>query len=116
MTNDEAKALIQSYCFAIDPEEGCPPLLLNLNDVFALAAADAEQVEEHDVERLGELIRRWGWCGVLYWVSTKRGGIRSKFHDINRFINFVAEEEGLIRHMPSSTERAYQKFTYTLGA
>ena len=116
MTIDEAKALIQSYCMDIDPEEGCPPLLINLNDVFGWAVADAEQVEEHEIERLGALIRQYGWCGVLYWVSTKRNGMRSSFHDINRFIDFVAEEERLKRDMPSSTKRAYHKLTYTLGA
>lgn len=88
---------------------------LNLNDTFAWACSESEYVPDEELPRLAELFWRYGYCGVLYWVSERRGGYKSEFHDINRFIQFVREEEKIRQEEPSSTERAYLKKQYTIG-
>lgn len=89
---------------------------LNLNDVWGWAVADGEVVPEDKVEELGWLFWCYGWCGILYWVSERRGGLRSEFHDVNRMIDFVRHEEKLLAEVPRESERAYKKIVYTLGA
>jgi hypothetical protein len=49
------------------------------------------------------------------WISKKRGGQHSEFLDINRFIDFVANEEALKEKEPDTDKRAYLKYKYTLG-
>lgn len=87
---------------------------INLNDVFAWAAADGEYVPDEELPQLAQLYAAYGWCGVLYWVSQRRGGERSEFHDINRYIDFVRHEETW-KADKTSSEAAYGTFTYTLG-
>ena len=41
--------------------------------------------------------------------------MRSEFRDINRFVEFVRNEERLKKDVPNSSRRAYKKMTYTLG-
>lgn len=88
---------------------------INMNDVWAWACADGEYVEGADLPELSRLFGQYGWCGILYWVSEKRGQMASEFADNNRFIEFVRNEEAIRTEIPSSTKRAYAKRTYTVG-
>jgi hypothetical protein len=40
--------------------------------------------------------------------------MRSEFEDINRFVDFVRQEEQVRKDVPESTKRAYKKVSYTL--
>jgi len=119
MTIEEAKKLLYSadlfFYDEEDEEDEFDKPMLNMNDVWGWACADGEFVEEDEFAELARLFRRYGWCGVLYWVSKKRGGERSEFLDNNRFIDFVAQEEALIASVPESDKRAYYKYPYSLG-
>jgi hypothetical protein len=88
---------------------------INLNDTFFWACSDAEYVSDEELPELASLFRRYGWCGVLYWVNRKRGSERVEFRDVQRFIGFVAKEEQLRRDVEGSSARAYHKLTYSLG-
>jgi hypothetical protein len=89
-------------------------LYLNMNDVWGWACADAEKVPKDKVDDVAELYKRWGWAGLLYWVSKQRGGERSEFKDVNRYINFVAREEKWREMEPSSSKRAYNDIPATV--
>lgn len=99
-------------------DEDDPPeikQMLNLNDVWAWGCADCERVPDEELPEVARLFKAYGWCGILYWVSQKRGGMRSEFLDNNRFIDFVKHEEDLIKEVPDWDDRGYKKITYTLG-
>lgn len=88
---------------------------LNMNDTWAWASSYGEYVEDNELPEVARLFYHYGFCGVLYWVSEKNNKLKSEFHDINRFIEFVRNEEKLIKDYPSSSTRAYKKITYKLG-
>lgn len=88
---------------------------LNLNDTFGWGCADCEDVTDEEYPVLAELYWKYGYCGMLYWVSKKRDWERSEFKDINRFIDFVKHEEELVEKVPGSSKRAYTPYSYTLG-
>ena len=88
--------------------------ILNMNDVWAWALSDCEEVAEEELPELGQLFFDYGWPGILYWVSKKNDGMRSEFLDNNRFIDFVTHEEKLKKEVPDSSTRAYKKIKYTL--
>lgn len=90
-------------------------LLLNMNDTWAWACADAEEVPADQLPEVARLFRRYGHCGLLYWVTTRRPGLCSEFRDVNRFVDFVRREEELLAREPSSSRRAYMNYAYTLG-
>ena len=90
--------------------------ILNMNDVWAWACADCEEVLEDELPELARLFFQYGWAGILYWVSQKNKGLRSEFLDNNRFIDFVKNEEALVKALPDNNVRAYKKITYKLGA
>lgn len=117
MDREEALSLLNLADVFFEPDGDDPELnqVINLNDVLGWARADGEKVEDDELIEVAELFRKYGWCGVLYWVSKKRGGQRSEFFDNNRFIDFVANEERLIKDEPDADKRAYKKYTYTLG-
>lgn len=48
-------------------------LLLNMNDTFAYACADCEEVPEGKVEEIISLYKRHGNNGLIYWVAKQRG-------------------------------------------
>jgi len=50
-------------------------LILNMNDIFAYACADAEEVLPDEMPELGHLARMYGHAGITYWVSKKRNEI-----------------------------------------
>ena len=80
---------------------------INFNDTWAWACADSELATPEEIPEVARLYRAWGWAGLLYWCSQKRGGLRSEFRDNNRFIDFVAREEAFCRAVPDSSRRAY---------
>jgi len=103
-----------------DNPEGCYEI--NFNDTWAWACSDGEYVPHEDIPELAELFRDYGWCGVLYWSARRNSGAEfkigdrhSEFADVNRFIDFVAQEEKLREEIPSDNKRAFHKLTYTLG-
>lgn len=88
---------------------------LNMNDVWAWALADCHYVPDDKLVEVADLFWRYGWCGVLYFVSKETGDQRSEFLDNNRFIDFVRNEAQLCLEVPDSSKRAYQRLTYVLG-
>lgn len=117
INKDKALELLNaaSLFFPADDDEPEIKRMINLNDVFGWAWADGENVTDEDLPKVAYLFREYGWCGILYWVSDKRGGQRSEFADINRYIDFVKNEETLIQKEPNTDKRAYIKYKYTLG-
>lgn len=107
--------LLEAAGLFFEPDDEMGPHWLNMNDVWGWACGDAEEVTEADAPELARLFRNYGWCGVLYWVSEKRGGATSEFLDNNRFIEFVRHEETLRKEVPDSSTRAYKKLAYKLG-
>ncbi len=90
-------------------------LILNQNDVWAWGCAMGELVKREEIPELADLAMRYGWCGILYWVSKKNNDLRSEFVDNNRFIDFVANEERIRKEEPDIDKRAYYKVSYTIG-
>lgn len=88
---------------------------LNMNDTWAWACADGEYVPDEELPRVAELFWRYGNCGILFWASERNDKMRSEFHDINRFVDFVSQEEAIRDEEPSSSKRAYLKREYTVG-
>lgn len=111
----EAKELLSVSGLFFSEDDGLSGFWINLNDTFGWACADGEEVTHDDVIEVARLFRDYGRCGLLYWVSEKRGGEKSEFADINRFIGFVKKEEQIRREVPESTKRAYHKVAYTIG-
>ena len=116
MTVDEAKKFLKlaHVCYPDDDEE--PGLHLNMNDVWGWATAWGEEVPDDKALEVVGLYGRYGDCGLLYWVSERHEQMRSEFEDINRFVDFVRNEERIRKETPESTKRAYRKVSYTLGA
>lgn len=117
-TLEEAKTLLTcSNVFFGDTDRDDPRWnqTINLNDVWGWACSDCEYVEDHEMIEVATLFFHYGWNGILYWISQKRGGIKSEFHDVNRGIEFVKKEEQIKKDEPSTTKRAYTKVVYTLG-
>lgn len=118
---DEAKNLLRASGAFFDAEDfeedpdTFDKFVLNMNDVWSWASADCEEVNESELCELAKLFFDYGWAGILFWVSEKNGGLRSAFHDFNRFIDFVRIEEDLKKKLPDSNKRAYKKISYRLG-
>lgn len=115
MQKEDALQLLKLSGLTLDADDELPGLWLNLNDVFGWGCADGEEITDEDLDEVTRLFIQYGWCGLLYWASKKRGGCRSEFKDINRFIEFVAREEAIITEQPDSSKRAYLAKSYTLG-
>jgi len=119
-TIEEAKQLLKAanifhHNEDAETEDGGLPYTINFNDVWGWGMAWGEPVPEAELPRVAELFRRYGWCGILYWMSERCDGMRSEFVDNNRFIDFVRQEESLILDVPDSNARAYKKIRYRLG-
>ena len=118
MNQEDALELLRltNVFYDIDEDEPEMKQMINLNDVFGWGVADCEKVEDSELVEVAKLFKKYGWCGILYWVSEiKRGGLRSEFLDNNRFIDFVKLEEDLIKQEPDTDKRAYKIYKYTLG-
>jgi hypothetical protein len=66
---------------------------LNMNDVWGCAEAGAHYVSDEELPEVAELFWRYGWCGIVYWVSQQNDWRNSDLDPINRFIEFVRHEE-----------------------
>jgi len=121
-TEEEARELLTraDLFFGKDDDDGVEgkdwAQTLNMNDTWAWACADGQYVPDEELPLLAELFWRYGHCGVLYWVSQRRGRVRSEFKDINRHIEFVTEEERIRQEEPDSSKRAYLQRSYVIGA
>jgi hypothetical protein len=88
--------------------------ILNMNDTWGWATAYGEHVPDEDLPEVARLFVAYGFCGVLYWVSKKNDDMESEFSHINRFVQFVREEEKL-REGLTSSQHAYKKSEYTIS-
>lgn len=88
---------------------------LNMNDVWGWAYAWGEYVPDDALPEVERLFRSYGLCGLYYWVSERHSQMRSEFEDINRFVEFVRQEERIRKSEPNSSRRAYLKHSYRLG-
>lgn len=98
-----------------DEEEDGPKQVLNMNDTFGWALAFGQTVTDDDLPKVSRLFSLYGQAGLIYWVSEKNEGMRSRFFDVNRGIDFVKKEEALIDIDASNSHRAYTKIKYTVG-
>ena len=114
---DEARQflIIADVFFDDDEDFAKSSQTLNLNDTWGWAMSWGEYVKDEDLPAVAELFFRYGFGGLLYWVSRKNDNMRSEFHDVNRQLEFVATEEAIRTAIPNSSKRAYQKRTYTIG-
>ena len=90
-------------------------LVLNMNDTFAWATAWSVEIPDNKLIEVADLFQRYGYAGLVYWVSETNNQMKSAFYDINRYIEFVRREEKVIKEMPESNQRAYTRVTYTIG-
>jgi hypothetical protein len=118
MTIKEARKLLEAAnVFFGDFEDGDDKLkqTINMNDVWGWAVADGQYVKDEELPEVANMFSRYGWCGILYWASKKRGNQKSEFHDVNRFIQFVEKEEEIKMRFPNPSDRAYKKEDYHIG-
>jgi hypothetical protein len=113
---ERARLLLNDCFFGFDDEEPEQAQTLNMNDVFGWALAWGEYVSDAELLAVADLYKRYGFCGLVYWVSQKHEGMRSEFEDINRFIDFVNHEEALRMECPDDSNRAYKRISYVLGS
>lgn len=90
--------------------------MLNMNDTWGWATAFGQAITDEELPEVGRLFIRYGYCGVLYWVSEKNEQMHSEFADINRFVDFVRAEEKAIKDCPDWNKRAYFKVSYRIPA
>jgi len=99
-----------------DPSEDGERQTLNMNDVWGWALAWGEHVPDDKLAEVADLFWRYGWGGLLYWMSCRHDNMRSEFHDNNRAIDFVRNEERIRAAHPGSSALAYHQESYVLGS
>jgi hypothetical protein len=125
-TVDEAREfLLKAHiCFGIDEDgiydeaENDPKWnqTINLNDAMHWAMSDMQYIEDEELPRVARLFWLYGWAGILYWVcKEKRKNEMPTFEDAKRQIQFVENEENIMKECPESSKRAYLKIQYTIG-
>lgn len=115
---EEARQLLTQAGLFFDDYGDYDPSLkncLNLNDAFYWACSDGEFVPDEEMLELQRLFLNYGFCGVYYWVFKRRGLDAVEFADVNRFVQFVREEEAIRAECPSASQRAYLRRSYTVG-
>lgn len=117
MTPVETLALLKAMNLVFDADDEVERYAqtLNMNDVWGWATSWGEYIPDEDLPRVGDLLHRYGWCGVLYWMSERHQQMRSEFEDINRFVEFVRQEEQIRTAIPNSSQRAYHRICYAIG-
>lgn len=113
---ERAKAVLVSMDLVWGVDEDSPDgdQILNMNDTWGWATAWGERVPDEELPEAARLAIKYGYCGVLYWVSQRHDQMKSEFEDINRMVAFVRAEESIRAEYPNSSERAYLKRSYTL--
>lgn len=116
MTLQEARDFLVASDWVYGPDDELEhwQQTLNMNDVWAWATAWGEYIPDDELLIVVDLLKRYGWCGALYWMSERHEQMRSEFEDINRFIAFVRAEEAILKECPDSSQRAYLKKSYTI--
>lgn len=100
---------------AFSHEEGWPPMI-SMGDVWAWASADAITVTDDNVKQIAKLYSKYGFCGLVYYQCKVLGEWESsEFVDINRYIEFVDNEERICQEVPDYNARGYAKRTYIIG-
>ena len=61
-----------TYSGETKEHNGWYQIAVNCNDVFYYATADAEECKIEDIQKLRDLINRFGWHGLIAWVAIKR--------------------------------------------
>ena len=113
---EEARQLLtQAGLFFYDDENNdpSPKNYLNLKMRAIWACSDTEFVPDEEMLELRRLFLNYGFCGVYYWVFKQRGLDAVEFADVNRFVQFVREEEAIRAECPSGS--AYLRRSYTVG-
>jgi hypothetical protein len=115
--SDTARQMLLALDLVYGKDEDIPDgdQVLNMNDVWAWATSWGEHVPDDELIEVARLVRLYGYCGAYYWVSHKHDNMRSEFEDINRFVEFVRQEEAIRDEIPGSSARAYAKRSYTIG-
>ena len=72
LSTEEMMAELREAGVAFDYDEDMPGFWLNVNDTFAYACADAEEVEPGSLPEVYDLWKHFGWEGVILWVWKKR--------------------------------------------
>jgi hypothetical protein len=117
MTKESVLALLKTLDVVFDADEIEHYVqTLNMNDVWGWGVSWCEYIPDDELPRVGYLLSNYGWCGALYWTSERHNQMRSEFEDINRFVEFVRQEERVKMEWPDSSQRAYKKHSYNLGA
>ena len=124
MTIDEARQLLKVADVVIgrdwaddgDNEEEKARLdqTINMNDTWGWALSWCQHIEDEELIAVAKLFKRYGKCGLYYWMTLKHPGLKSEFEDINRMVEFVRQEEAVLKEYPNSSQRAYQKVSYTI--
>lgn len=73
MTLEEKQELDNLRSFKEMILEGCHFVLLGMNDTFAWACADCEQVDVYDLPHLVPLFKQYGYDALNAYVAIKRG-------------------------------------------
>ena len=67
MSEDALLLLLYGGAFIVEGK-----LHLNMNDTFAFACADDEEVPDDKIVEVTNLYRKFGYDGLTYWVSKQR--------------------------------------------
>ena len=112
---DELQNMLRD-CYDDDEQDEADEVkqTINMNDTWGWAVSWGEHIPDEDLPEVARLAHYYGWCGILYWVSQKFN-MRSEFHDNNRFIDFVANEERIKKEVPDHNKRAYSKQSYVIN-
>jgi hypothetical protein len=114
MTKEDALTMLKSadVFYYEDDEDPQAEQTLNMNDTWGWGLAWGEYVSDDELPEVGRLFFKYGFCGLLYWMSRKHDNMRSEFFHYNRMLEFVENEEKLRSKYPSSSQLAYAKASY----
>jgi hypothetical protein len=81
-----------------------------MNDTFAYACADCEEVPDDKINEVAKLFRLYGGAGLDYWVSEQRG------YDpgIEKYAKEVKRIRKLEKKKPSKGEKMKKKIIFVL--
>ncbi len=88
---------------------------LDMNDTFGAALVMSKYVPDDELLEVARLFQRYGECGLIYWVSEKNNQMTSGFPAINRYIEFVRNEEKVRSETENLSQWAYKKVSYFIG-
>jgi len=67
--------------------------LLNMNDTFAWACADCEEVPDDKISEVADFFKQYGYAGLTYWVAHQRKEYYSEFKDVRNDIKRIMKLE-----------------------